>query len=66
LVQIEVAAIEYLPTAHAPVTADSPAVAQYDPAGQAKHKVDAVEGANVPVEQLAQNVEEKEADRVPT
>ena len=34
---------EYLPTAHVPVTAESPLEAQYDPAEQALHDVDPVD-----------------------
>ena len=34
---------EYDPAAQAPVTAERPVAAQYDPAGQAVHEVDPVE-----------------------
>jgi len=47
-------AAEYLPAAQLPVTADNPAVAQYDPAVQAVHTLNPADAAKVPVEQLVQ------------
>ncbi len=35
-------ALEYVPAAHVPVTADCPVVAQYDPAGHGAHTDDPV------------------------
>ncbi len=49
-------AAEYVPAAQIPVTAESPVVAQYDPAAQAEHEVKPDEAAKVPVEQLVQLV----------
>jgi len=44
---------EYFPVAQAPVTAVSPVVAQYDPAGHSKHAVEPVEAWNDPAAQTA-------------
>ena len=49
---------EYFPVAQTPVTAESPVVAQYDPAVHALHTLSPAVAAKVPVEQLAQEEEE--------
>ncbi len=41
-------AAEYVPTAQPPVTADSPEVAQYDPAVQAEHELEPADAWKVP------------------
>ena len=41
----------YLPAVHAPVTADSPEVAQYDPAEHIVHALKPAEAAKVPIKQ---------------
>ena len=56
--QIVDEAAAYVPAAHAPVTAERPVVAQYDPAGQAEQTVDPVLVVKVPVAQLIQTEDE--------
>ena len=41
----------YLPAVHAPVTADSPEVAQYDPAEHAAQALNPADAAKVPIKQ---------------
>jgi len=43
---------EYLPNAQAPVTAERPVVAQYEPAGHSTKAVEPVVAWYVPIEQL--------------
>ena len=59
-------AAEYVPAAHAPVTAERPVVAQYDPAGQAEQAIAPVEAKKAPVEQLVQAADEEVDAYVPT
>ncbi len=47
-------AIAYLPATQAPVTAERPVVAQYDPAEQDTHEVEPVDAWKDPVAQLVQ------------
>ena len=49
--QLDAPADENLPTAHDPVTADRPAVAQYDPATHVLHPPEPVEGSYLPAGQ---------------
>jgi len=66
LAQTVADAPEYLPAAHDPVTADSPAVAQYDPALQALHALDPVEARKVPAKHEEQLVAPVVALYLPT
>ena len=46
--QLDEPAFEYFPAAHDPVTAESPAVAQYEPALQESQPLEPVEDSNLP------------------
>ncbi len=46
--QTDAEAAEYFPAAQLPVTADSPVVAQYEPAVQALHALSPADAAKVP------------------
>ena len=59
-------ALEYLPVAHAPVMADRPVVAQYDPAGHAVHSLNPADAPNVPTEHEEQLVAPVVALYLPT
>ena len=55
----------YLPAVHAPLTAESPVVAQYDPAEHAVHALNPADAAKVPIKQDEQT-EADAAEYFPT